>query len=89
MMQMTRVGVPTFVGGPVTISKLEFLDRFTDEELIAIRTAAKTDPAIDAWLYRFEQAQEIDVQDPRTVGGIQALEAAGLIAEGRSTEILQ
>ena len=69
-------------------TKLEFFDRFTDAEQIAIYDAAKTVTAIQVWLDKFKLASDIDVTDPRTIAGIQALEAAGLLAAGRAAEIL-
>lgn len=73
---------------PEPLTKLAFLDRFTDAELIAIREAAKTSPELDLWLWRFDRADFISTDDPRTVSGVHNLEAAGLISEGRAAEIL-
>ena len=69
-------------------TKLEFFDRFTDTEQVAIYDAAKTVTAIQVWLDKFKLASDIDVTDPRTIAGINALEAAGLLAAGRAAEIL-
>ena len=69
-------------------TKLEFFDRFTDAEQVAIYDAAKTVTAIQVWLDKFKLASDIDVTDPRTIAGIQALEAAGLLTAGRAAEIL-
>ena len=69
-------------------TKLEFFDRFTDAEQVAIYDAAKTVTAIQVWLDKFKLASDIDVTDPRTIAGIQALEAAGLLAAGRAAQIL-
>lgn len=75
---------------PVNVlpTKLEFFDRFTDTEQVAIYDAAKTVTAIQVWLDKFKLASDIDVTDPRTIAGIQALEAAGLLTAGRAAEIL-
>lgn len=70
------------------LTKLAFIDRFTDAELLAIREAAKTSPEVELWLWRFERAEDISLSDERTVAGVQGLEAAGLLAEGRAAEIL-
>ena len=69
-------------------TKLEFFDRFTDAEQVAIYDAAKTVTQVQIWLDKFKLASDIDVTDPRTIAGIQALEAAGLLAAGRAAEIL-
>jgi hypothetical protein len=70
------------------ITKLEFLNRFTAEERITIRTVAQTNPAIADYLAMLDAAQDVSLIDARTIGGAQALEAAGLIGEGRAAEIL-
>ena len=82
---------------PVTVrklTKLEYMNRFTDSELAAIYGAAKVSPAVEVWLKKFEMAtpdadgKAIDLGDPRTIAGLQALEAATLLGAGRATEIL-
>ena len=70
------------------ITKLEYMNRFTDAELAGIYTAAKAVIQIEIWLEKFKLATEIDLTDSRTIAGVQALEAAGLIGEGRAAEIL-
>lgn len=70
------------------LTKLQFMDRFTDEEMEAIYTAAEESVQVEIWLERFKLASEVDLDDPRTISGVQALESAGLIAEGRAAEIL-
>jgi hypothetical protein len=71
-----------------TISKLDYMDRFTDAELAGIYTAAKQFVQIEVWLEKFKLATHIDLDDPRTVSGVHSLEAAGLIGQGRAAEIL-
>lgn len=73
---------------PRPISKLAFMERFTDEELAAIYAAAKTDVRVEVWMDKLKLAGEVDLNDPRTQAGVRALEALGLIAEGRAAEIL-
>ena len=81
--------VPVVPAPPVTtLSKLEFFDRFTDTEQVAIYDAAKLVTQVQIWLDKFKLALDIDVTDPRTIAGIQALEAVGLLAAGRAAEIL-
>ena len=71
-----------------TFSKLEFINRFTDAELINIYTAAKSVIQIEIWLDKFKLAEYIDVSSPTTVSGLQSLEANGLIAAGRTNQII-
>lgn len=70
------------------ISKLDYMNRFTDAELVAIYTAAKTNINVEIWLEKFKLSEEINLDDPRTIAGVQSLETLGLISTGRATEIL-
>jgi hypothetical protein len=76
------------------LTKLAYMNRFTDIELATIYSVAKTEIAVEVWLAKFNAATPeadgtaIDLDDPRTIGGLQALEAAGLIGAGRAMEIL-
>lgn len=70
------------------LTKLEYMNRFTDSELATIYTAAKTVVSVEIWLEKFKLASEINLDDPYTIGGLQAMEAAGLIGVGRAAEIL-
>jgi hypothetical protein len=66
----------------------QFMDRFTDSELAAMMTAAKSSIELELWFKRFEMAQEILLTDPQTISGVNTLETAKLIAVGRASEIL-
>lgn len=66
---------------------LQFRDRLTAEEEIAITAAGMSSPAVRVWLDRMAAAQEINRDDPRTVAGLQHMEAAGLLGPGRGAEI--
>ena len=70
-----------------TLTKLEYMDRFTDTELAGIYTAAKSVVQVEIWLEKFKLATEVNLDDPRTLSGLQAMEAAGLLAAGRASEI--
>lgn len=73
---------------PRVVSSLEFMERFTQEERIALRRAAKESEALEDWLDLLRAAQSVDLDDPRTVGGLQAFAAEGLITAERAAEIL-
>ena len=79
-------------GAPVqvsrTLAKLEYMNRFTESELAGIYTAAKSAVSVEIWLEKFRLASEINLDDLLTVGGLKAMESAGLIAVGRAAEIL-
>ena len=70
------------------VTKLEYLRRFTQDERIAIRTGAATNPVLADYLAMLELAQDINLDDPDTVAAVQMLEAVGLIGTGRAAEIL-
>lgn len=72
----------------VQLTKLEFVNKFTDEEFIAIMNASKTNPVVELWMMKFNLAEFIDVNYPLTIQGVQGLEALGLIGAGRANEIL-
>ena len=76
------------------LSKLEYMNRFTDTELAGIYAAAKTVVAVEVWLAKFNattpepDGTSIDLDDPRTIEGLQGMEVAGLLGAGRAAEIL-
>ena len=76
------------VAAPRRLTHKGFSDRFTDAEMQAILAAAETNAALKTWWEKFKLARDINLDDPATQGGVQALEIAGLIGEGRATEVL-
>lgn len=104
--QMYSLGFENYIEPPIVnpepeptapvrrLSKLQFVNRFTDAEFVGILAAAKVSPEIEAWYAKFQMATpemdgtSIDLDDPRTVAGINAFEAVGLIGVGRAAEIL-
>ena len=74
------------------ITRLAFLDRFADEEAIAIDLASQgatvQAAAMRQYMSKVDAATFIDLDRPDTRAGVQALEAAGLLIEGRALEIL-
>lgn len=71
------------------ISKLEFMSLFTDAELAAIFSAAKTNVAMEVWVEKLKAATQVHLDNPATIAGVKALEAAGLLAKGRAAVILK
>jgi hypothetical protein len=63
-------------------------ERFTQAERAAIRQAAMTNGGVADLCSLVDGASVVHFNDPVTIGGIAALEAAGLLAEGRGAEIL-
>ena len=70
------------------ITKLAFLNRFTQPERLAIRTASKSSVAIEDYIAMVTEAKWIDLNRPDTRGGVLALEDATLLAPGRALVIL-
>lgn len=70
------------------ITRLDFMSRFTDVELVTIYSAAKSSVQIEVWLEKVKMATDISLTDPRTVSGIFALEQIGMIGPGRAKEVL-
>jgi hypothetical protein len=79
---------------PPPLTRLGFMSRFTDAELVGIEVARQTAPDIqvratltvlkESWM----AATIVDVTDPRTQQGVQLLVQMGLLAEARVPEIL-
>ena len=76
------------VSRPTQITPLEFMARLTEGEAHAISAAAIAAPAILFWLIQCSGASYIDLVDPRTVAGVQALAAAGLLTSDRATALV-
>jgi hypothetical protein len=83
-------GLQTFNDLPEQIfySKLDFMNRFTDSELVNLYNASKASTEITVWLDKFKMSEYVNITDGRTIHGIEMLEVAGLLAPGRSLEIL-
>lgn len=69
-------------------SVLDFRDRFTMPEQLAIRAAQMTDMEVGLVYDAFQAAQFIDVDDPRVAGGIDLYIAKGLLEPERKAELL-
>jgi len=67
---------------------LQFIEKFTDAEQLAIVTAAMSSPALRLWYDKLMASQEVVFSDPRMSSGMEALVTFGLISEARSEEIL-
>lgn len=70
------------------LTRLAFMRRFSDAELATIYTAEDQSVVLKVWLDKFRLAEEISLDDPEIVGGVNALEQMGLIAAGRAAEVL-
>ena len=69
-------------------SSLEFLERFTEAEQLAVVSATLGSPQVKLWYDKLLAAEYVDLNDPRTEGGIDALIAAGLITADRKAALM-
>lgn len=70
-------------------TSLEFLDRFTSAEQLAVVAATMQSAPVKLWYDRLLAASYVDLSDPRTEEGVDALIAAGLIDPSRKAALLQ
>lgn len=76
------------------LTKLTFVALIGEDAFKAVLAAAKVNVDLEAFVKLIDWATpeadgtSIDLADPRTISGVQALEAAGFIAPGRAAEIL-
>lgn len=80
--------VPAPPPPPPIITKIAMLTRLTDAEYVGILAAAKTDVEVEGWLGRFNAANTINLEDSRTVEGINLLVTKNLLTQARATAIL-
>jgi hypothetical protein len=79
---------------PPPLTRLGFMSRFTDAELVGIEVARQSasDVQVRATLTVLKEswmaATEVDVTDPRTQQGVGLLVQMGLLTENRMIEIL-
>ena len=80
---------PQVVASVVTrMTRLQFQLKFTFAELVAIETAAETNPGVRVLQRQQENAEFIDLADEHTINGIMYLISIGLLTQERGTEIL-
>ena len=70
------------------VTVYQFLNKFTAQERVIIKTVAKTNVALQDYLDMVNQAQEIDLNDPTLYGGLMFFVSLGLLDEYRIAEIL-
>jgi len=83
------VPAPSVPAPKVEFTKTDFLDLFTVEEQIALKGLEKTDDAVALFWERYRVADNIRLDDPRTIGAINMLAAAGHITLDRAAAILE
>lgn len=95
MVPMTAAEVATHTAprplpppAPKQFTSLEFLDLFTDEEQLAVASAAMSTAQVKLWYDRMLAASFVSLSDPRTSAGLQALVSAGLLTQVRRNAIV-
>lgn len=71
-----------------TISSLDFFNRFTDQEKVAVYAAATANPVIGVGLTHGLAAGRIDLTDAAVIAWTDGLVAESAITADRKTEIL-
>lgn len=81
-------------GGRRRLSKLEFVELFTDTEYATLLSAAKTSIQLEGWIKKLDLAtpdangDSVDMDSQNIQIGVNGQEMMGLIGEGRAEEIL-
>ena len=70
-------------------TRLKFINRFTPTEVKTILAAAKVNADVEMYVYKQQQAEEVDLLDAETMAGVHLLEAGGLLGAGRAAQILR
>lgn len=71
------------------MTRLAFINRFTPAETKNIIAASKVNADLELYLWKMQQAQDVNLLDSDTIVGVDTLEYAGLIAPGRAAQILR
>ncbi|MBM3347898.1 MAG: hypothetical protein FJY55_15605 [Betaproteobacteria bacterium] len=75
--------------GPRIWTPLQFQARLvTADEWGGVIAGARASDALFNWMMQFVAAQEINLDDPRTIAGLGALVTAGLLTSARKDRIL-
>jgi hypothetical protein len=73
---------------PPVITKVAMISRFTPEEYVGVVGATKTDVEVQAWYDLFQAATVVNLEDPRTVAGINSFVPKNLLTQARADAIL-
>lgn len=73
---------------PPVLSKIAMITRFTDDEYASILASARNDIQVEVWLDRFRAANRIELNDVRTITGINMMVDKNLLTRDRGNSIL-
>lgn len=80
--------VDVVVAAPRRVTPGEFLNLFTATEVESIIAAADANASLRVWFEKFKVARFIQLNNPETIAGVNALEIATILGSGRAAEIL-
>jgi len=80
-------GYVTQYAKPV-VSRTEFLRRIPQAKRVAIRAAAANSAVLADYLALLDASPEVDLLDPDTTGGMQAMVSAGLLTRAEADAVL-
>ena len=80
--------IETSMAASPAISKLDFLKRLSFAERVAIETAAETSAEIRVVKESLQLSEEIRLDDPEMIAGLELYVAKALITEERKDAIL-
>lgn len=80
---------PTPVGTLVLgVPSLQFFERFTDDEQLAIVTATMTMPDVKLWYDKLMAGRTVSLSEPRLAAALDNLVAKGIVTPARALEVL-
>lgn len=79
---------PAAAAAPTLLTPLAFMARLTAAEQTAIATAGQSNASVLLFLLEVAGASYVSATDPRTIAGVNAIVAAGLLTAARAAQIL-
>ena len=70
------------------LTRFQFVNRFTLEEMVAIESAADNDPEVRVFLRLLDVAEDIDLQNEKLLSGLNLLVSKGILTQERLEEVL-
>lgn len=84
---MSQLIILTITPEPI-ITKVAMISRFTDQEFVGIISATKVDVEVESWYALFNAANTVNLNDPRTISGVNFLASKNLLTPERADAIL-
>ncbi len=81
-LNLSQVPVPST--GITVISSLQFMERFSENTQLKVIAATKVDDRIKLWYDKLLAADEVNLKDPRTISGVNAMVSFGVITQAEA-----